>query len=455
MNSLAEISSTTMADVRAFRALRYDTEKLDLAAVIAPPYDVISKQEQKDLYARSSYNCVRLILNEEEASDHDQYNRYTRARDLLKNWEAESILVRDEGPCFYLYRQRFRDENSAVRMRSAILGTVKLEPFEKHVVIPHERTLSQPCADRRKLLETTKANLSPVFGLYEDHSGTLGDVIDEAANEVPLVEAEDDRKVTHSLWKISSAARRVKIRETFNTSAIYIADGHHRYQTALEYAGEMRRQAGASAKDRELPSDFVLMALVEFHDPGLVLLPTHRIVLAFPEFDKEKALAALTSFFNIESIAPTELETPLIQPSPRWRGEGKGEERENRCVEIGLFLQNQKAFRLTLKNFEQAKKQMPPGRADRWYGLDVTILGYLILAKLWNLPEEKWESALRFTHDYKGAVEAVEKGAVASFILKTPPVEILRDMGQARELMPQKSTYFYPKLASGLVFYKH
>lgn len=431
-----------MADFRPFRSWRYDLEKAAIDQVIAPPYDVISPEEQKALYARSPENCIRLILNQEEPQDKDGSNRYTRARDFFEAWQQKGILTQEKEPCFYYYRQSFRHPvTREPRERSALLGKIKLERFENRIVIPHEKTLSRPRADRRKLLETTRTNFSPIFGLYEyDHGQDKG--LQNYLAKPPLFETTDDQGVTHAVWAISDPKVTDGIHKGLADQKIYIADGHHRYQTALEYAEEQRKLKQVPAST-ELDSDFALMALVHFYDPGLVILPTHRMVQAFASFQPERCLKALAPYFSVEEVS-----LDLMQRKMHEKSGAK-----NAPVVMGLGLEDGRFFFLTQQDPEVARKKMPAGKAGIWYTLDVSLVSHLILGALWGLPEEEWESKIRYTHSDEEALRTVrEKRAAAVFFLNAPRVEVLRDMGEAKELMPQKSTFFYPKLASGLVF---
>ncbi len=425
-----------MADFRPFQALRYNPSRADIEKVIAPPYDVISPEEQLLLYQRSPYNCIRLILNRIEDSDNGERNRYLRARNFFHEWKAQGILVQDPRPGYYLYRQIFSDPISgASRERLALLGRLRLESFEKGIVIPHEKTLSKPREDRRKLLETTQANFSPVFGLYEDSSAIMASLYEEAVSAAPLFEAKDDQSVRHALWAIQGASEIQQIQRALSQERIYIADGHHRYQTALEYSQDVRRQRGASSKS-EIPTDSVLMALVEFRDPGLVLMPTHRLLPAIEGLDLARLTDLLRPYFKVEPIDP---------------------ERMNFASgSFGLLLASGAAYCATLEDRSRVKPLMRAGKPDFWYDLDVNLLNDLVFEHVLGLNEARRETLLRYTHSLQEAVRQVEKGsAQAAFLLNPPRVEILREMGEARELLPQKSTFFYPKLASGLVFYSH
>ncbi len=437
-----------LADFRPFKSWRYNEAKVNFERVIAPPYDVISDSEQARLYARDPHNCIRLILNKIEDSDTDHNNRYTRARDCFNSWQREEVLIRENEPCFYLYRQNFADPDSGqAKERTAVLGRLKLEPFEKGIVVPHEKTLSKPRADRRKLLEATQTNFSPVFGLYEDPSKKVSKAVESLIHEKPLYEAVDDQKVRHRVWVIRESKQIEALHEFFSTRSIYIADGHHRYQTSLEYAREQKAAQGISEKE-EKPSDFTLMALVEFHDPGLVLMPTHRMILPFKGFESKRALESLKLYFNIEPLKESEL-IKRVQPSQAAKV-------SDLPLSFGLMFSANEGYWLTLKDAASAKSKMPSGKAELWYKLDVSLVSHLILGGLWNVPESEWENTIRYTHALNEAVDSVKSSkACAVFLLQPPPVEILREMGNVKELMPQKSTYFYPKLASGLVFHQH
>lgn len=472
---MMEIQSThvainQMADFRPFQAWRYNPKTVDLSKVIAPPYDIISASEQERLYEKSPHNCVRLILNKIEPADTETDSRYTRARDFFNTWRRQNILIQDQTPGFYLYRQTFFDRRqNEKRRRFALLGLLRLEDFDKGIVIPHEKTLSKPCEDRRKLIEATHTNFSPVFGLYEDSGEGLHAIYSKAAGASPVFcaggapafsgwppaeadpprsvagelagELVDEEGVSHALWLIQDPETIEQIREKTSRHKIYIADGHHRYQTALEYAKAKRRGEG-NGPEEERPYDFVLTALVGFSDPGLLVFPTHRIVKPYPGFEALRAMNALKPFFKVEAVAYDSLDEKMNKAG-----------RED--IVFGFFL-GKESFLLTLNQASAWKKKMLAGKPNVWYCLDVNILGHLIFASLWNLPEKNWESVIGFTQsaeEMRGLVENAK--AAAAFVLRAPRVEVLRTMGEAHELMPQKSTYFHPKLASGILFYHH
>jgi len=435
------LNKTKYLDFQPFKAWRYDTQRVDVSTVLAPPYDVISQEKQQKLYDRSAYNCIRLILNKKNPNDTDQNNAYTRARDAFQHWQKEGILIREKEPCYYVYRQTFKDPvTGSIKNRFALLGRVRLEPFEKGIIVPHEKTLRGPKEDRMKLLRTVQTNFSPVFGLYKDKEFTIRGIIQDPMNSRPIFEAEDDDKIVHTLWAIEDVDIIAKVQKALLSQKVYIADGHHRYETALEYARHQREEERSS--DLVLfPYDYMYMALVSFDDPGFIVLPTHRIVTKLG-MENGEIIRRLEEYFKVEKV-PLE---KLKQMTAAYDSAGKT---------FGLVME-EGSFLLTMIDKEKARKKIAQQKPAIWYDLNVNILGHLIFAELLDLKEDRWEATLKFEHTVDGAVAPVQRGeAQAAFLLQPPKVEMLEKMGVVNERMPQKSTYFYPKLASGLVFYSH
>lgn len=436
-------NTETMTDFRPFSAWRYDPAAVKLSEVLAPPYDIISPRDQEGLYGFSPYNCVRLILNRQEPGDDENNNRYLRARAFFREWQQKGILIRDQTPSFYLYRQDFRNPKTGEPLRrTAFLGALRLEPFEKGIVVPHERTLSAPKADRKKLLRATQTNLSPVFGLFDDSGHKVLGMVPDLIASKPLFEAETQDGIRHYLWKIQDESQIRSLHHVFSQKTVYIADGHHRYQTALDYSLEVRRQ-NCIPTDQTVGSDFIYMALVAFQDPGHVLLPTHRIVLRFEGFRSSEMLERLKPFFVCEPMGTDAITERL-------------EREKGGLPAFGFLPKEGGGFFLRLRDWDKAKSFMPPGKPEISYRLDVNVLGSLVFDKLWNFPESLWEKSLRFTHSDDEALKAAgDPGTAAVFLLRPPDIQVLAEMGKVKELMPQKSTYFFPKLASGLLFYDH
>lgn len=438
----ADPKSKLIFNCQPFRAWRYNTQRVKMSDVIAPPYDVISPEKQQKFYEKSPHNVIRLILNKKEPADTDANNNYTRARDFLMEWQKKGILTREDEPCFYVYRQTFTDPLSGQQKhRFALLGRVKLEPFEKGIIIPHEKTLKGPREDRMKLLRMVKTNLSPIFGLYKDDGFEVRGLIQDPINSKSLFEAGDDDGILHTLWAISDSDIVSKLHKAMSHKKVYIADGHHRYETALAYAQQLREEMGVPQRVI-MPFEFVYMALVSFDDPGFIVLPTHRIVSDLG-MDGREAVRKLQEYFKVE-------------PAPIEKIKEITEEQGKKNMTFGLLLRDEGTFLLTMIDKEKARGKMVRGKPPVWYDLNVNVLGHLIFSELLHIPETRWESLLKFEHTVEGTVELAKKtGAHAAFFLSPPKVEMLEKMGAVGERMPQKSTYFYPKLATGLVFYSH
>src|SRR5947209_3237251 len=275
-----------MADIRAFRAYRYDLGRVGaLGDVIAPPYDVIDPALQQALYDRSPYNVVRLILNKEEPTDTEADNRYTRAAACLRDWQRDDVLVQDSARSLYVYHQEFEVEGQRFTRRG-FMARVRLEPFGQGKIYPHEGTMSGPKADRLKLFRATAMNLSQVFGLYPDEDGRVQGQLDRAVGRSLPLEATDHLGVVSRLWPVTDQKVVSAVTGLMGPKPVFIADGHHRYETALRYLEE-RRLAG-EVRDAEAAPNFVLMMLVSMSDPGLVILPTHRLISGLPQVSADR-----------------------------------------------------------------------------------------------------------------------------------------------------------------------
>jgi uncharacterized protein (DUF1015 family) len=393
-----------MAVVTPFPAVRYDAARVGgLGRVIAPPYDVISAAEQAALYDRSDYNVVRLILARETP-------RAAASARALAYWFTTGVLARDAEPALYLYRQTFVVPGAGERTREGVLCRLGLETFASGVVRPHERTFPGPKADRLELLRATGAYLSPIFGLYAGAGPSLREVFSRAASAAPLEDVTAPGGEAHRVWRIADPATIAQVAEALAPESILIADGHHRYETALDH----QREGGPS---------HVLAYLADMHDPGLVILPTHRLVRGALPTDAATLEARLGESFVVE---------PWRAGAPRGAGE------------IDCILPDR---RLRLRPAAGALRRIehlpPPLRA-----LDVALFEHAILRPILGLETH----GLAFTHDDGEAIAAVPSAASAAFLVNPPSIDAVRAVCLAGEVMPEKSTYFYPKLADGLVF---
>src|SRR5262245_43054253 len=289
-----------MADIRAFRAYRYDLGRVGaLSDVVAPPYDVIDPALQQALYDKSRHNVIRLILNKEEPTDSESNNRYTRSAACLREWMRDDVLVQDSARSLYVYHQDFEVEGRRYT-RKGFLARVRLEPFGSGRIYPHEETLAGPKADRLKLFRATHMNLSPVFGLYPDPQGAVTAELEKATARRLALEAVDHLGVTSRLWPVHDQHTVSAVTGLLGPKPVFIADGHHRYETGLRYLEE-RREAG-EVRDGEAAANFILMMLVSMSDPGLVILPTHRLISGLPELRAERLAELLAPFFAVEKV---------------------------------------------------------------------------------------------------------------------------------------------------------
>lgn len=431
-----------MADVQPLQGIHYNDKITGtLAQIITPPYDVISEEAQAKYYARNPYNIIRLELGMDEPADTSLNNRYTRAAATFAEWRLNSVLQQENTPCYYLYQQIFT-YNAQLYTRTSLLARVRLEPWSTRIVLPHEHTLAKPKDDRLKLLRACVTNFSPIMSLYDDPQGRMRRLL-SSYTETAEVQITDEVNVVHRLHPITNENHIALIQNFFSERQLYIADGHHRYETALNYREETR------ALHRKLdPKDavnFVLMALTDIDDPGLVVLPTHRLLFGL----KQEALKKLTSqqlarYFNVYEPEGVEASHDVLL---------------ERLAEMGASQSSfvlstaQKTWLLSLNGAGKTRME-ESGHSSAWNGLDVAIAHTLILEDTLGLNEEDIAAGthIQYTRDAQKALDAVQTGeAQASLILNATRVRQICDVAMADDRMPQKSTYFYPKLVTGFV----
>jgi uncharacterized protein (DUF1015 family) len=440
-----------MPQIQPFRAVLFNSEKTgDLGGALCPPYDVISQQEQYRLYLRSPHNVVRLELGQDQPEDTRDVNRYSRAATQLDHWLADGVLREDDEPALYVYQQHW---NGGSRM--SFFCAVQLAEWEKREVIPHEQTLSGPKADRLLLMRHTASNLSPVYSLYEDPAGVIAAVLEEGITRKPDIEADQGGGDRHLLWRITEWDAIATVQEALSARPVYIADGHHRYETALTYRDERREAQGAFTGDE--PWNYVLMCLSDMADPGLVVHPTHRLIKA-EGLDAEAFIRNLGDLFEIKEFASANdaeklvvTERILEEMADADTASASGSHR------FGLILAGQnKVLKLSLKG-DPVGLLADRGRSPAWSRLDVAILHYLVVDKLLGIPEAEWKGGKKivYTRDPKEVLLGIESGEfqVGAFLNGTP-VSQIRDVADAGDVMPQKSTFFYPKLPTGLVIHR-
>jgi uncharacterized protein (DUF1015 family) len=411
-----------------------------LSDVVAPPYDVIDPTLQQALYDKSPYNVIRLILNKEEPTDTEANNRYSRSAAVLRDWLRDDVLVQDSARSLYVYHQDFEAEGKRYT-RKGFLARVRLEPFGSGRIYPHEETLAGPKADRLKLFHATHMNLSPVFGLYPDPQSAVMTELEKAVGRALPLEATDHLGVTSKFWPIHDQHAVSAVAGLLSPKPVFIADGHHRYETGLSYLEE--RRATGEARDDEAPANFILMMLVSMSDPGLVILPTHRLISGLPALRAEQLYALLSRYFEVEKVGVGD--AGMREAWERIEMDGSQALLGFGTVADGVW----QTARLRDPG-EMAK--LAAEHSEAWRGLAVAVLHVLVLDRILGLASGA-KPACKYVHLLREVQEATaaKECQVAALV---PPATMghVEQIAGNLEKMPPKSTYFYPKLLSGLVF---
>ncbi|HWZ79593.1 MAG TPA: DUF1015 domain-containing protein [Candidatus Sulfotelmatobacter sp.] len=433
-----------MADIRPFRALRYNQQKVTAAQVVTQPYDKITQPMQRRYYAASPFNLVRIILGRSQPGDNTTDNVYTRAASLSRQWREQGILHQDSAPSIYAYSQTFTAPSGKSFERRGFIALGRVEDYSAKVVFRHEQTLAKPKADRLDLLRATRAHYEQLFLLYED-SGEIDSFL--ATSNRPMVDVADEYGVAHRVWQISDPAVIASVQSKMRDQKLVIADGHHRYETALNFRDECR--AASSTTNRDAPYEFVMMTFVNLNDPGLLILPTHRVVHSLPSFSADEFQRASREFFEVEETDPaidTAKATALL-------------EQHGRVGNALLGVTANKAF--VLRSPKPAAARFLSGLSQRQQSLDVVQLHKCLLEGVLKLSEEsiRNQQNLSYVREAAEAIAAVrgkgngKQAADIAFLMNPCPVQKMREVALAGEVMPQKSTDFYPKLLSGLTAY--
>ena len=429
-----------MPEIQAFRGIRYDLGHVgSLSDVVAPPYDVISPQLQEDLYRKHPCNIVRMILNRQEPGDDDEVNnRYSRAKRLLKNWQDQGVFFHEAHPAIYVYHQEFSAAGRTF-VRRGFMARMRLEPFSQGQVFPHEETMPGPILDRLMLTVVCRANLSQIFGLYPDPQSQTQNLLEQAvAGQTPIA-ATDHLGVTNRLWPVIDPQVIGAVAGLMGPKPIFIADGHHRYTTALKYRDQIY-DSGALRPDH--PARFVLMMCIAIEDPGLIVMPTHRLFRGVPAISAEELAARLGPHFTTRPAG----EGPE-QATTVWEDLETG----NDQGALGLYTQADRRWtiaRITAagqaRMAEAAKDHTPD-----WQQLGVAILHRLLVETLLGSTDLPKPTYVHLVDEVVAGLAAGEYPLAALVMPAT--VEHIRTISVRGERMPAKSTYFYPKLLSGLV----
>lgn len=419
-----------MATIRPFRGLRFTDAAGPLETLVAPPYDVLSPQQRDAFAAKSPNNIVHLTLPEQQEDDRSKFIKYARSASKLEAMRREGVLALETTPAFYRYTQTFDipgRNRSATRV--ALIAAIKVEPYEKGVVLPHEQTFPKHKEDRLRILEATRAHLECIYGLFEDDDRAVFDLIRHA----PAVVVEDvttEDGVRHLVERIDDPETTAAIAQALDPKKVWIADGHHRYETACAF------RAAIGEREGEVAEDFMMMALSSISDPGLVLLPTHRILHKAPEGSLD--LLAGAKHFRTTSAPNAEL-------MDRIEAIGAAGGRA-----IGVALPGGQGLLMEVEDLDALVALAGGEGSDALKRLDVSILHRVLLEGLLGIAGL---DSIAYTRDPEEAVAAVEAGAKASFLMNPPTVGDMRRIALAGEKMPQKSTYYYPKILSGLALW--
>jgi uncharacterized protein (DUF1015 family) len=438
-----------VADVRPFRGIRYSIERIpDVSSVISPPYDVISPEEQGFYYQQSPCNVVRLELGEDLPSDSPESNRCTRAAETLRNWLDEGILLREQAPAFYVFQHRFVHQG-LLRSRWGLVARVRLEGDGVSGARPHEVIMESRVRDRLNLLRCCGVNFSSILGMVRHDGQGLASLLPRLVGPVPDVSAVDRQGVIHNMWVVSDEECIALISEECADKVVYIADGHHRYETALAYQRE-RRAESASGSGEE-PHDFVMMTLADAGDPGMFALPAHRLVRLAGSEGLSQLRDKLNPLFEVEYLEPAGNNPDDALDS--WLGtlEGRGAE----GTAIGVYgLHGDRLGLLTPRETAEVEAMLPGERSQEWKNLDVALLHWVILRQIAGLDTAQEEECVAYTGDGREATSRVDSGEFQlAFFMNAIPISSVLAVADAGDRMPPKSTYFYPKLPTGMVMY--
>jgi uncharacterized protein (DUF1015 family) len=420
-----------MAHIKPFRAYCYNTDRVRLDDVVAPPYDVISQIQRDELYRRNDFNSIKLILGRGK-------DPYREAGDFFNEWKSDGVLVRDQVPAMYLVAQNFRKLDGSEVVRTGVIAAFRLEELGAASVFPHERTLSTPKEDRMKLLSATRAMFSQIFGLYADPAHLIDRLLAEAMRGDPDLHAVYEG-VENSLWKIADQNLLLQIQTAMAERKVLIADGHHRYETALAYAaGRRAEHPGHTGKESY---NFVPMYLTNLHNPGIAVLATHRMVHGIPGFTPENFLKSVPASFAVQSLGSMDdLLARIARPSDPPL--------------IGLILRDEQMFYLLRPSGRQLTGAKKYSSAIDM--IDVVLLERIIFTAQLGMTEKDIQTKrfIEYEKDADECLAAVREGAAqAAFLLQPPHLERIKAVAEAGFVLPQKSTYFYPKLLSGTVIY--
>lgn len=439
-----------MPQIAPFAALRYNLDHVgSLSDVIAPPYDVIDPELQERLYKSHPANVIRIILNRIEPGDEEDA-RYARAAKFIDQWKEEGVLKREEHPAYYVYHQRFEHEGKTINRRG-FMGRVRLQPFGEGNIYPHEETHSKAKVDRLKLTTATRQNNSQIFGLYPDPDNEIITLLDQACEGIEPIEATDHLGVQHILWPVTDQAVLEKVSGLMEDRPMFVADGHHRYETACNYRTQVTQAEGEL--DRDHPANFVMTMLVGMSDPGMIVLPTHRLLRGTPKFTSQQIVERLGDAFECQI-----LDGGIETAETAWKTMESADEQGR----LALYATGDDRW-VMARATEAAANQMKAfaeTQSKDWRGLGVSILHRMVIDQLLGCEGHPKPT---YVHEVGEIIEGMrgegsqaesdsdEPYTLAALVMPAK-LEHVEAISLHKERMPAKSTYFYPKLLSGLAF---
>ena len=440
-----------MAIILPFKGFRYNPEKInDISKVITPPYDIISEEERDGYYQLDPNNIIRLILGKDFPGDDQSNNKYTRSAEFFDTWRKEEILIQEAEPAIYVYAQEFTLSGKKY-VRRGFISLVKLEDFQTGQIYPHEHTLAKPKEDRMNLMKACNANFSQVFTFFEDECSKISNLlykVHEGATGTglrPDVDFTDTFGVKNLLWVINDSTIIKEISSQMKNRALFIADGHHRYETALFYRDLIRDKEGTSKSNGNIPSDYVMMMCVSMEDSGLQILPTHRLARNIKDFNPEKIRKSLNEIFEISDMGDDCSTEILMQKL--------GEDAHKHKLAMYMGEGEKKFYILTLRD-EKLLDQILTGEYTEWRSIDTGILHGVIFDRILGIQAKnisKSES-VKYIQGVEDSVASVNEGKYQiAFFLNPTKIGQIRDIAVKRHKMPPKATYFYPKLMTGMV----
>lgn len=425
-----------MAEIKPFRGIIYSERKVgNISDVVSPPYDVLTEEDILRYERRSKYNVVRLIQSRDGVVNGRKVNKYEMAGEYFRQWREEKVLVQDTRPCLYIYEHQFSVNNKQFR-RIGFISAVKLEDFSSGRVLPHENTFAGPIEDRFKLTIATSANLCSIFSIFSDSDGMVMDLLENRAEKEKVYSAVDADGGVHIIYRVSGDKVINEVRIKMTDKVFLIADGHHRYETALRYRNHLRQHL--KNPNREIPADYVMMYLTPMESQGLVILPIYRLIKLPPHSEVNDILKKSEQYFKIMKLNSTEEALELLEKDKNLRGFAV-------IFQSGVYL-------FTIKSVDIMDRFNKENYSKPRLTLNVSILHMLFIEHILGMSRELAEKNIYYSNNLGELYIKRENGAGDAIILLNPPtIQEIKAVAENRERMPHKSTFFYPKLLSGLV----